>query len=1050
MSLILHRSSDPDRLALEVCRVLAEPPDDPMATDRIAVHSRGVEQWLAMQVASTNGIFGAATFHRPEDLVARLAADALNENLVTTWTAGELLWALLAELPDHLHLPVFAPVEAYLKADGPSEHTLRLVTLCQRLASVFQAYGSYRPELVRSWQTPADDEPWEAPLWRAVESRIGATHLTAWADRLAGRTLPTTAARTLLFTVTTLPPLALRIVAELAGSQPVHLFALHPSPAAWKRSRSEHPLLWSMGTLAQDFRSVATSCPVEHRLIEAEPPPRDSLLHAIQADLHDDTLRSFTMPPVDPSLQLHVCSSPLRQVQVLRDTLLRLLDDPTLEPRDIVVMTPDVEAFAPLIQAVFRDGSTTWREHASHPAGFPALPFRLADRGVRAENQVADALMTLLDLAESRLEAPEVVAFLSLDPVRETFGLAVDALPRVRELLVEAGARWGADAAHRQAERLPPDDRFTWRFALDRLLLGQALSTPETDLVLGHAPGCDLESLDDRHLLGGLVDFLETLLSHVAALQTPREPGAWFRQLSHALEALVSTESGRSWQSVQVAAGLDELRQQAEASAFDAQVDLRTIRTLVSGRFSAREPGQGFLAGSITVCQLVPLRSIPFEVVCLLGMDEGVFPRIQSRPGYDRMSLSPQPGDRNARIDDRALFLEALQSARQTLVITCTGRSEQSGRALPLAVPVAELLDTVRSMAGGAAVDHLTTSHALQPWSPHNFRGERSSFDRRMLDAARAWQTGRREPRSSPLPFAAPLPPPSETPTELMLQAFVRFWMHPPSDLVRRRLGLSLWEDDIELSAELPFALDGLQTWHVKRELLREGLHTPPHSFAERAARGALLPMGTPGQLVLDDQQQAIDSFLASVRPLLLHPAPPVDVHLPGEPALTGRIGDLYAAGRVVLQPGTVHPRHLLQLWIEHLALHGMGWSGTSTLLGPAGGRRLVPLSNDDAAGCLDTLRRGFQLGQREPLLFWADASYAAHGADEGSMAAFYATQKEWGYRKDAVRDVDTWVLGPHTNPFFPSFDPKPLAAPTSVARRVWAPVMDRVEEVTV
>jgi len=1041
MPLHIHRSTNPDTLAAEAARLLAEPPADPLALDRIAVHSRGVEQWLAMRIAGHNGIFGAATFFRPDDLTAQLAADALGEPLPATWTPGELLWAMLAELPPLL--PQLDAVRDYVDAEGPSERPLRLVTLAQRLAPVFATYGSYRPDLVHSWQHPADDEPWEAPLWRAVEARLGATHLTAWDTRLAARTLPARHGRILFFTVTTLPPLALHLLADLAGDQPIHLFALHPSPASWGRDRPHHPLLVGMGTLACDFRTFACASRAVHHLLDAAPPPRDTLLHAVQADLHDDVVRPHAPTASDDSLQLHLATSPLRQVQVLRDTLLHLLDDPTLQPRDIVVMSPDVETFAPLVQAVFADGAPRWDDHDAHPAGFPALPFRLADRGVRSQNEAADALLTLLELAGSRLEAPDVFAFLTHRPVRERFGLSADDLPRVQELLAESGARWGIDAAHRVAEGLPADDRFTWRFALDRLLLGQALAAPDDVLVLGHAPSCDVEALDDRRVLGSLVDALETLLEEVRALQAPRPPADWFRELGRAATHLLD-DPERPWQLLQVTAGLDELHHQAEASGFAESIDLRTLRALVAGRFDAQEPGQGFLAGAITVCQLVPLRSIPFRVVCLLGIDDGVFPRTQARPGYDRMALDRHPGDRDASIDDRALFLEAIQSARDTLVITCTGRSERTGRDLPLAVPVAELLDVVRSMTDDPTVDRIQHRHALQPWSPEHFTAPAHSHDRRMLAAAQAWRDGHAAPKELPRRFTGPLPGEPDIPDEVSLDVFVRFWRHPPSELVRRRLGLSLHQDDVELTAEIPLGLDGLQQWILRKALLDDHADVP---YADRALRGGLLPLGAPGAVALEDQQQRVQAFLAGVRPLRADPGPPVDVHLPGAPILSGRLHDLCAGGRVVLQPGRVKPKGLFQLWIEHLALHAAGWSGPSTLLGPGGGKRLAPLSVEQATEWLDQLRSGYRLGLAKPLLFWPDVSHDAHRSGDREQAR-RACKDAWIHRSDAVRTVDRWILGPGAHPFDPDVAVPGLADPWKVAN-VWKHVLAHLEGVS-
>ena len=1047
MSLIVHRATRPEALAERLAELLAEPPADPFAVDQVAVHSGGLEQWLAMQVAQHNGICSAVAFPTPTALVAQLSATALGEppEGLHGWGAGALLWALLAELPPLLDQGVMAPVRDYVDAEGPSERSLRLTTLCQRLARVFQAYGTYRADLVHAWQAPTSDEPWEAPLWRAVEARVGAVHVVGWSDRLgAAPTLPEGLGRLALFGVSTLPPLLLDVAARLAGDHDIHVFLLHPSPRLWSRPGAQHPLLDSMGELIRDVQHAVGACDgVEHDVIDSTPGPRDSLLHALQADLHDDELRAYA--EADRSVQVHVCTSPLRQVHALRDALLDLFRaNQDLELRDVVVMSPDVETFAPLVQAVFADGARAWSAADAHPAGFPALPFRLADRGARAENLAAEALLRLLDLVDGRLEAPAVLELLALEPVRERFGIEADALPAVRKLVIEGGARWGRDAEHRAQQDLPADDRFTWRFALDRLLVGQSLAAPEATSLYGLAPSGGIEGKNERHLLGGLADFAETLLAETASLGGARPPEAWFGDLARSLDGLLADHTPRSWQKGQVLDVLRELAEHAQAAGVTEDVDLRTVRALLGERFGLREPGQGFLAGTITVCELVPLRSVPFEVVCLLGIDDGQFPRVPSRPGYDRMAHARRPGDRDASVDDRALFLEAIQSARDTLVVTCTGRSERTGRDLPLAVPVAELLDVVRSMTDDATVERLQHRHALQPWSPEHFTAPAKSHDRRMLAAARAWLDGRTAPTELPRRFTGPLPGKADIPNELSLDHFVRFWRHPPSELVRRRLGLSLWEDEVELSAEIPFDLDGLGRWKLRHALLADDSPVP---YRDRALRSGMLPLGTPGRVALEDQEAQVQAFRVQVAPLLADPRAPVDVHLPGEPTLSGRLHDLYAGGRVVLQPGRVKPKGLFQLWIEHLALHASGWSGTSTLLGPSGGSRLRPMAADKAAAQLDRLRNGYRKGLAQPLLFWPDVSLDACRADDRAEAR-RASRDAWKNRSDAVRTVDTWVLGPGTHPFDDDAGIPGLADPLKVAK-VWTLVLPLVEEVS-
>jgi exodeoxyribonuclease V gamma subunit len=1001
MPLVVHRSHRAEDLARELAEILAPAPDDPFVPDVVAVHSAGLESWLAMEIAKHNGICANVLFPRPNEVLAELAADALGEEMQGGWTAQRILWAMLASLDEAGPL-----VERYLLEDGPAEKTRRAVALFQSLARIFEAYGTYRPELVREWQNPRQDEPWEAPFWRAIEARLGACHLTAWEDRLAGRKAQLAhRGRLCFFSVSTLAPIVVRLLQQLSGEKDVHVFFLLASPG------ENHPLNASMAMLARDFSSTLSPS-------GAPPAPeRSTLLRSLQADLVDDTVRPAE---TDNTIQVHICHSALRQVQVLKDALLTAFDQlPDLEPRDVLVLAPDVETFAPLVEAVF--GTERNR-----------LPYTLADRGVRTDNQAADALLQVLELTDSRFEATAVLELLTLEPVRERFGLAAEDMPRVREMLVESGARWGRDAAHRVAWDMPDDDRFTWRFAMERLLLGQALADPDRTSALGHAPDCDFEGKDDRRILGGLVDLVETLLSETAELVEPRTPEQWFARLSLTADRMLCDDPDRPWRKRQVLSVLRELGR--DAGDLPIPLDLRTIRAVLQGRFTTREPGRGFLAGAITISELVPLRSIPFRVVCLVGIDEGGFPRIETRPGYDRIAADPRRGDRSARSDDRALFVEAILSARDRLIVTCTGRSDRTGRDVPLAVPVVELLDVLEQMGAKNTVRRVP----LHPWAPELF-AEGASHDANMAIAARAWGEGRTNPTPIPKPFAESLP--EEPLDQMTLAELLRFWRHPPSELVKSRLRISLHEESDDVLGTLPTALDGLERWKIGDALLQD-----PAS-ASRFLRGATVGLGTPGRIQVEHAQESI----AIVRALLERhrgdPIEPRDVDFfVGGVRLTGRVADLTTKGRVIARAGKVRAQHRLEAWIAHLALHVDGWRGTTTILGTSDCKVLDPV--DDAHEHLATLLEWTRLGRREPLLFWPDVSHAALEAFEtkqSEWSAYYASDKSWEYRADNAKTVDRWVLADR-NPFHPDVDD---GWPRTIARAVWTPVWKHEREVT-
>ncbi len=562
------------------------------------------------------------------------------------------------------------------------------------LGGVFDRYTWYRPGL--------ELLPWEAELYEPPT--------LALADDLPDRLV--------LFSVGTLPPALVELVARLAEARDVHVMVLAPS----RRNARAHPLLASLGKVAHEFQAALLDRdPVVHDAFDD--PGRDTLLARVQAELLDDRWPAHRREPSDDSVRVHACHGPARQLQVLRDELTALLDrHRDLQPRDIVVMAPDIGVFAPLVEATFHDR--------------PWLPVRLADRGWGAENPVLRVLLDLLALADGRLGASDVLALAELPPVQLRFGLTPDDLPELRHLAVDAGIRFGADAAHRAALGLPHDDGYTWRFGLDRLLLGQAVAHDE--VVLGRVPAGSAEGRDERARLGALVDLADSVIEALVDLGRPRTCLAWRDRLSALLDTLCAVDEPTSWQRRQADQVLAELAE-APAHGFDRPLDRHGLHRWLEQRVTVPEPGAGFLAGAITFCQLVPMRAIPFRVVVLLGMDDGAFPRPFTPLGFDRLAADPRPGDRTVRDDDRALFLDALLSARDHLLVLYTGRDARTGQERPPAVPVAELLDHVDP--GGL----LTVHHPLQPFSPRAFDG-RPAYEAWLARAAAA-------PKVEPRPF---------------------------------------------------------------------------------------------------------------------------------------------------------------------------------------------------------------------------------------------------------------------------------------------------------
>ena len=466
--------------------------------------------------------------------------------------------------------------------------------------------------------------------------------------------------------------------------------------------------------------------------------------------------------PGDRSVQVHACHGRARQVEALRDAILHRLDeDPTLEPRDVIVMCPDIETFAPLIHATFGAGEVSEDEDDALPAELrpPDLRVRLADRSLRQTNPVLGAVAGLLDLADARLTASQVLDLADREPVRRRFRLDDDDVGRLEDWIAESGIRWGLDAEHRAPFKLADVPAGTWRRGLDRLLLGVTMTEDGERIVDGVLPLDDVDS-GAIDLAGRFAELVDRLGSALAALQGPQPIAAWAVALADAADALCATGPRDAWQRAQLQRLLDATV--AEADGLDAPIALPEVRALFAERLQGRPTRANFRTGHLTICTLVPMRSVPHRVVCLLGLDDGVFPRRGPRDGDDLLLDDPHVGERDARSEDRQLLLDALMAAGDTLIVTYTGNDERTNLPQPPAVPVGELLDVVgRTLAGGDA-GAVLVRHPLQPFDPRNFvAGELIparawSFDRVGLDGARALEAERVEPG----PFLpGPLPP---------------------------------------------------------------------------------------------------------------------------------------------------------------------------------------------------------------------------------------------------------------------------------------------------
>lgn len=1009
-----------------------------------------------------------------------------------------------------------------------------------------------------------EDLAWQPELWRRLRARVGAPSpaerlddalrlLAAEPDRVD---LP---ARLSVFGPTRLPEDQRLVLGALARHRDVHLWLPHPSPALWARLEevgarppagadgdatvghgspgpvgaaaeamsghatavvhavprrrdvpavAAHPLLASMARDATELqlRLAALDGAAATHHPSAEPAP--TLLGALQRRLRDDApdATPHAVADDDRSVRVHACHGRARQVEILREALLGLFaDDPTLEPRDVVVMCPDIEAFAPLVAATFGLAPADEAEPDVHPGR--SLRVRLADRSLRQTNPLLALVSRLLELADGRVTASDVVDLAGTEPVRRRFGLDDEDLDRIRQWAVDAGVRWGEDATRHERFGVPAPQG-TWATALDRILLGAAMAEDHR-FVATALPLDDVDSTDVE-LAGRLAELVDRLTVVLGDLDGVHAPAHWFDALDRALHLLADVGPAEAWQEVEARMVLDEARQGAlagggvadgdearqgavlaadgsgvtasysrdeDGSSAATELRLTDVRALLAHRLRGRPTRAGFRTGALTVCSLEPMRAVPHRVVALLGMDDGAFPRGSGQDGDDVLLRDPLVGERDRRGEDRQLFLDAVVAAQENLVVLYSGADERTGASRPPAVPVGELLDALdaagESPEGGPVRRHVVVRHPLQTADERNFadgvlgRPGPFSFDALHYRAA----LGARGERAGRVPFLdEPLPPLPEEEARgaVDLEDLVYALEHPVKAFLRRRLGVQLPGEVDELDDRLPLELAPLQRWAVGDRLLTAVLDGVDLQQAVDAEwRRGLVPPGRLGTAVLKDVHGQVAPVAAAAQRYLERPGETVDVDvaLPSGRSVVGTVTGV--RGDVVVRCvfSKLAAKHRLRAWIQLLALAADGRAGVRGAVTIGRGKSTRPSAAlslltapepEEARRLLDQLVALRDQALREPLPMpvATTCAYArTRAGGDGEVEALDSARKEWkdSFESQDAQHVLVWgedatltdVQGT-PSPAEQQWWPEDRTRLGVLARRLWEPLLEQ------
>jgi len=1082
---ITHQSNRLENLFQKLVETVSQPLANVFTPETIIVQSQGMARWLSLELAKNLSISANLDCPFPASFIWRLFQKFdgdLQTIPVSAFDPESLVWTVMDKIGEFRSDSDFSLIHGFLEV-GDSD--LRLYQLAAKISLLFDQYLMYRPDWIMAWsegrlvENLGPGQLWQAKLWRSIITKHGEDwhraalferFTAACDDRLLG---DIGYERLCLFGIPSLSQLHLDVFVHLSRFIDVHLFLLTPcaeftddlidvrqlerlrlqtgtDSAARQYYELGCPLLMSLGSMWLDFAALLNrydllgSLPDELYTV----PEIDSVLSLVHSDLLRGTegasAGNVQLPETDHSIQLHSAHSPMREVEILHDWLLDLLNNhDDLLPADIIVMMPDITLYAPLIEAVFSSPHTPEIR----------IPYSIADQC--GTDPIVLAFMELLQVSSSRFSASDLLALLDQETIRQRYELSSDDLLLIKHWVAVVGIRWGLETGQ-QVTGTPEDAVGTWQYGLDRLMLGFTVPGDCVDVFEGVLP-CDAVEGGAGVVLGRLLSFFEDLKKLSLCCAKPKNVNEWRAELGSVLATFFSDSEENYWGLQKIRSALEDLESSYEAAKVNSAVSIKVMISVLEKKIVVSRDHH-FLSGRVTFCQMVPMRSIPFRVICLLGMSDTAFPRQDKPLGFDLRKGNLRQGDRCRRDDDRYLFLEILLSVRQFLYISYVGQNDTDYREIPPSTVVSELLEYLGRRLGlddEACRDRFLSRHALQPFSRRYFSGELSSYSTLSRDIAESLieekviaglfiDHGKRE---------------TETISRIELSDLLRFFHHPVKYLLNKQYELYLDDKHDQIVDRSCFMLDALGQYQLSLDLVTAGLQDRPESPGLRRYQLAgALPKGCSGSYFYELSRECAKEVrvqFEKFKPGL--DQNPLAFELECENVrLSGTLDGMTDSGQFLFRPAyerSVGYKDIITTWIRHLVMSAVLPEGSTTFICRDGGRRFEHYTGAQEA--LSTLLALYCEGLTRPLPLFPKSTYAyakcvwgPKGSTESAEKGEREAKKSWfagSYFADPeYMDPYLYAVYQGRDPFtdsgsynFQSVAQKALSVPLSIGEKL-------------
>ena len=956
MAFHLITSNRLEELAKHCCQIFKEDPLPPMCPELIVVQSIGMRQWFSTQMSRELGVWSNFDYLFPNRLTSLIIKSFYRDIPDERFFDKDIFtWKVMKFLREHRNDNLYKEIISYIDGD---DKNIREYQISYRIADTMDQYITFRPDMILRWGKGniSQDEKWQGNLWKEITANMAVKNPALLLKEIFDSLLDNSARvedfpkRITCFGISYLPLFHLNLLRAASFFCDVYFYMLNPCKEEWMNLSTEkeisniyrresekyarklitgedfeelqhidrgNSLLASWGRSGRDFLNFLYISSQELVLKEYfddfESFVNLTLLHKIQQDIlfmanrrelndnHQEEIKA------DSSITINSCYSPMREMEVLRDYILDLFNNNhDLAPQDIVVMTPDIESYSGYIQGVF--GATE--------EGIPLIPFSIIDRKLISESPVITAFFKILSIDDSRFSASEVLSLLMYEPIAMKFNFSSDDVEKISLWVRESNIFWGIDEKYKEDHGLAALRENTWVYGVERMLLGTMMSHGD-ELVFDILPYSAIEG-GEREVLGRFIFFLDRLFYFYKKTQGSFTLALWAEIIGEIISTFFDEE--KFYNDIRpLREAIEKLLAISNESGFDEEITIYPVMEYLKSFTATERGGKNFITGHVTFCEMLPMRSIPAKVICLVGMNEYSFPRKSKPLSFDLISLKPRRGDRNIRDEDRYLFLETVISARENLYISFVGQDIVTGKEYNPSVVVSELIEYIEKNYITAdrisPLNYIFTKHKLQAYHPEYFLSENKVFTYSLLRKKEAQSfLGKRINEV----FFESLPPLTDEEKNINVDDLVVFLSNPAEYVLKKRLGVKLDINISEIKDEEDFSPDNIATYNIKSSIQELRLRNfDKERIFKFLAKSGNLPQASLARGFYEKNYLSVESLLRKID---------ISGHKSQE-AVSRTIGDinisakytLYGERQIFFRVGKLRPKDILKAWIYHL-----------------------------------------------------------------------------------------------------------------------------------